>query len=121
VIRSLLLTLCVKNVMMMSKSFYSSASGVRPAANPWFWLLGLVLGGLVGYVTGLLLAPRSGQATLGMAQQLPQQWHDPYSPTRQLVSKRQAQFDIALDTLAQRRRARRLARAKRREEAAGDA
>jgi hypothetical protein len=45
-------------------------------------------------------------------------WQNPYSPTRQLVSKRQAQWDIALDTLKQRRKARRLARAQRREEAA---
>jgi gas vesicle protein len=102
---------------------FNAPCPLRQATKAWWpLLLGVLIGSTLGSTFALLFTPRSGRDTRHLAQTLPAQmqadWQNPYSPTRQLVSKRQAQWEFALDTLKQRRKARRMARAKRREEAA---
>jgi gas vesicle protein len=88
------------------------------------FLLGVVVGFLSGSLIGVLLAPRSGQQSIELASRLPQKlrsdWDNPYGKTRSLVDKGKAQLEDQWQAKQSRLRAKRLAKAKKKETALVD-
>jgi gas vesicle protein len=84
------------------------------------FFMGLLLGFFTGAVLAVLLSPRSGEQTREKARELPKSvktdWSNPYGKARTFIGKQQASLEGTVDAVNHFLEARRLAKAKRKED-----
>lgn len=84
------------------------------------FFMGLLLGFFTGALLAVLLSPRSGVQTREKARELPKSvksdWSNPYGKARTFIGKQQASLEGTVDAVNHFLEARRLAKAKRKED-----